>query len=75
MKLKLQVGKIYKMRNGKGVKITGFRNSAAYPFVGIIDGNDFGSVFAKHGNFHPDFYESEFDLIEEVNTDENERTT
>lgn len=75
MKLELQVGKIYKMRDGRGVKITGTRNSKVYPFVGQVEGNDFLNVFAKHGNFHADFFPSDFDLIEEVNTDENERTT
>lgn len=71
--MKLEVGKTYKTRDGQIVKITAYAGGVHWPFSGELNGViDF---WESNGVWSSGKTESDKDLIEEVNTDENERTT
>ena len=59
--LKLEVGKTYRSRDGKEVKIVGKMSWGAYPYNGSND-----EWYAENGVFDYDAGESSFDLIAEV---------
>ncbi len=70
--MKLKVGKKYMTRAGQKVAITNKDSDPDWPFTGIVNGmlkswRENGRYLSTKDHRH--------DLIEEVNTDENERTT
>ena len=69
-KLKLEVGKCYRTRDGRKAFISSINNDSEFPFRGIIIGFDSTAVWLENGKFNVYQSENDLDLISEWSDDD-----
>ncbi len=69
-KLKIEVGKCYKTRDGRKAFISSINNDSEFPFRGIIIGFDSTDKWLENGKFNVYQSENDLDLISEWSDDD-----